>query len=146
MAREEPRKTRLLLSSAARKHTRTFFGKALFPLVRALFRVLLLVAAAPRDAVVSQQADNGSAVTGNGDGPLVGREPSAEDTTTRQEQLMSEPERTGGDRPSEALRQRWRRRLQRLRYEAGLYLVRGAATAVGGTLVTYTAFWIQARV
>lgn len=95
---------------------------------------------------MSRWADNGVDVALNGDGPLVGREPSAEDITTTQEQLMSDPERKGTGQPAEGPRRHKWRRLRRLRNEAGVYLVRGAATTVGGILVTYGAFWIQTRV
>ncbi|RPK71320.1 hypothetical protein EES45_34780 [Streptomyces sp. ADI97-07] len=59
---------------------------------------------------------------------------------------MSDHEPKGTGQPAEGPRRRWRHRLRRLRNEAGVYLVRGAATTVGGILVTYSAFWIQTRV
>ncbi|MEV3852641.1 hypothetical protein AB0J30_38620 [Streptomyces microflavus] len=59
---------------------------------------------------------------------------------------MSDPERKGTGQPAEGPRRHKWRRLRRLRNEAGVYLVRGAATTVGGILVTYSAFWIQTRV
>lgn len=42
-------------------------------------------------------------------------------------------------------RHKWRR-LRRLRDESGIHLVRRTATAVGGILAIYTAFWVQTRV
>ncbi|GGS61848.1 hypothetical protein GCM10010238_58540 [Streptomyces griseoviridis] len=93
--------------------------------------------------------DNGTAVAGNGDGPLVGREPSAEDRTSpTKEKLMSKPERTGNSPDPEPLpssRTRWAKRARRLRNEAGLHLLRGVATAVGGAIVAYGGLWIQSR-
>ncbi|GHI10425.1 hypothetical protein Scel_87460 [Streptomyces cellostaticus] len=98
--------------------------------------------------------DNGTAVAGNGDGPLVGREPSAEDRTSpTKEKLMSKPERTGNSPDPEPLprpdggssRTRWAKYARRLRNEAGLHLIRGAATAVGGAVVAYGSLWIQSR-
>ncbi|TWF92336.1 hypothetical protein FHX80_12656 [Streptomyces brevispora] len=38
-----------------------------------------------------------------------------------------------------------RRRLRRLGSEASLYIVRGAASAVGGFLVTWATVWVQNR-
>ncbi len=58
---------------------------------------------------------------------------------------MSDPERKGQQPSSEGRRSRWQRRLQRLRNEAGLYLVRGAATAAGGVVVSYGWVWIQSK-
>ncbi|MFJ7046827.1 hypothetical protein ACIQVC_26020 [Streptomyces sp. NPDC101112] len=90
--------------------------------------------------------DDGTAVARNGDGPLVGREPSAEDRTSpTKEKLMSKPERKGNSPDPEPLsrpdggssRTRWTKRARRLRNEAGLHLLRGAATAVGGAIVAY---------
>ncbi|MFI1018157.1 hypothetical protein [Streptomyces sp. NPDC020965] len=40
---------------------------------------------------------------------------------------------------------RWTARARRVRNEAGLYLLRGAATAIGSTIVAYGTLWIQAR-
>ncbi|MFG3398740.1 hypothetical protein [Streptomyces parvus] len=56
---------------------------------------------------------------------------------------MSDPERKGTGQPAEGPRRHKWRRLRRLRNEAGVYLVRGAATTVGGILVTYGAFVLQ---
>jgi hypothetical protein len=122
-------------------------SKALFSLVRALFGVLSLVSSAPRDAVMSQQADNGSAVTGNGDGPLVGREPSAEDRASpMKEKHKSMTETTGPtSAPKPPSTSRWVARARRIRDEAGLYLLRGAATAAGGALVAYGGVWLHSR-
>jgi hypothetical protein len=39
-------------------------------------------------------------------------------------------------------RARW---VRRVRNEAGLYLLRGAATAVGGAVVAYVGVWIHTR-
>lgn len=108
--------------------------------------MLSLVAEALLSHKASQRADNGVGVARNGDGPLVGREPSAENITTTQEQLMSDPERKGTGQPAEGPRRHKWRRLRRLRNEAGVHLVRGAATAVGGIVMTYSALWIQTRV
>ncbi|MER5312258.1 hypothetical protein ABT034_31275 [Streptomyces sp. NPDC002773] len=66
---------------------------------------------------------------------------------------MSKPERTGKSPDPEPLpkpdggssRARWARRARRLRNEAGLHLIRGAATAVGGAIVAYGGLWIQSR-
>ena len=95
-----------------------------------------------------------AAATGNGNGPLVGREPSAEDRKSpTKEKLMSKPERKGNSPDPEPLptpdgassKARWVRRARRLRNEAGLHLFRGAATAVGGAVVAYCGLWIQSR-
>jgi hypothetical protein len=40
---------------------------------------------------------------------------------------------------------RWAGRLRRVRNEAGLYLLRGAATAVRGAIVAYGGVWLHAR-
>lgn len=40
---------------------------------------------------------------------------------------------------------KWGRRARRIRDEAGLHLVRGAATTAGGIVVTCGALWLQAR-
>lgn len=90
------------------------------------------------------------AIAGNGDGPLVGREPSAEDRTSPvKEKLMSKGERTGSDPlpepPNPRPTGRWGARARRIRNEAGLYLLRGAATAVGGAIVAYGGVWLQSR-
>ncbi|MGW2892612.1 hypothetical protein ACWDDN_46435 [Streptomyces griseoruber] len=53
-----------------------------------------------------------------------------------------EPLPTPDGKPSET---QWVRRAQRLRNEAGLHLLRGAATAVGGAVVAYGGLWIQSR-
>ncbi|MEV5089462.1 hypothetical protein AB0N18_16385 [Streptomyces griseoincarnatus] len=60
---------------------------------------------------------------------------------------MSKPERTGNSPDPEPLpsRTRWAKRARRLRNEAGLHLIRGAATAVGGAVVAYGGLWIQSR-
>lgn len=58
---------------------------------------------------------------------------------------MSKAERKGNGSPQEPPRGRWRHRLQRIRNEAGLCLVRGAATAAGGAVVAYGAVWVQTR-
>ncbi len=97
---------------------------------------------------MSQSVDNGTAVAANGDGPLMGREPSADDRTSpTKEKLMSKPERTGNSPDPEPLpsRTRWAKRARRLRNEAGLQLIRGAATAAGGAIVAYGGLWIQSR-
>lgn len=47
---------------------------------------------------------------------------------------------------SPAATRQLRRRLRRLGSEAGLYLVRGAATAVGGFVVAWATIWVQNRV
>ncbi|MGW2052240.1 hypothetical protein ACWCPF_45135 [Streptomyces sp. NPDC001858] len=66
---------------------------------------------------------------------------------------MSKPERKGNSPDPEPLptpnggswKTRWATRARRLRNEAGLYLLRGAATAVGGAVVAYGGLWIQSR-
>ncbi|GGS10095.1 hypothetical protein GCM10010252_56520 [Streptomyces aureoverticillatus] len=62
---------------------------------------------------------------------------------------MSKGESTGNDAASEphgrSSMARWEWRVQRVRNEAGLYLLRGAATAVGGAIVTYGGVWLHAR-
>jgi hypothetical protein len=60
---------------------------------------------------------------------------------------MSKPERTGNSPDPEPLpsRIRWAKRARRLRNEAGLYLIRGVATALGGAVVAYSGLWIQSR-
>lgn len=58
---------------------------------------------------------------------------------------MSDFERKGSTPPEEPPGGRWGRRVKRLRNEAGLYLVRGAATAAGGAFVSYWLFWAQSR-
>ncbi|WP_039934527.1 hypothetical protein [Streptomyces viridochromogenes] len=60
---------------------------------------------------------------------------------------MSKPERTGNSPAPEPLpsRTRWAKRARRLRNEAGLHLIRGAATTVGGAVVAYGGLWIQSR-
>ncbi|MEV7895349.1 MULTISPECIES: hypothetical protein [Streptomyces] len=40
---------------------------------------------------------------------------------------------------------RWKSRARRIRNEAGIYLVRGAATAIGGSIVIYTSTWLSLR-
>ena len=66
---------------------------------------------------------------------------------------MSKPERKGNSPDPEPLpkldggssRTRWAKSARRLRNEAGLHLLRGAATAVGGAVVAYSGLWIQSR-
>ncbi|MEU3795763.1 hypothetical protein AB0F07_39260 [Streptomyces fructofermentans] len=66
---------------------------------------------------------------------------------------MSKPERTDNSPDPEPLatpdgrssETRWAKRARRLRNEAGLHLLRGAATAVGGAVVAYGGLWIQSR-
>ncbi|WP_328760655.1 hypothetical protein [Streptomyces sp. NBC_00271] len=62
---------------------------------------------------------------------------------------MSKPERMGNSPDPEPLptpsKARWVRRARQLRNEAGLHLLRGAATAVGGAVVAYGGLWIQSR-
>jgi hypothetical protein len=66
---------------------------------------------------------------------------------------MSKPERKGNSPDPEPLPNsdsgpsgtRWAKRARRLRNEAGLHLLRGAATAVGGAVVAYGGLWIQSR-
>ncbi|WP_329266507.1 hypothetical protein [Streptomyces sp. NBC_01451] len=58
---------------------------------------------------------------------------------------MSKPESKGNSPDPEPLPPRWIRRARRLRNEAGLHLLRGAATAVGGAVVAYGGLWIQSR-
>lgn len=55
----------------------------------------------------------------------------------------SKPSLAPKRQPSEG---RGRGRLRRLGSEAGLYLIRGAATAVGGFVVTWATVWVQSRV
>ncbi|MDQ0904691.1 hypothetical protein QFZ22_000676 [Streptomyces canus] len=60
---------------------------------------------------------------------------------------MSKGESTGNSPDPEPLpsRIRWAKYARRLRNEAGLHLIRGAATAVGGVIVAYGGLWIQTR-
>ncbi|MFI1869197.1 hypothetical protein [Streptomyces jumonjinensis] len=62
---------------------------------------------------------------------------------------MSKSERTGNDPAPEprtpSAGSRLAARARRVRNEAGLYLLRGAATAVGGAIVAYGTVWLQAR-
>jgi hypothetical protein len=58
---------------------------------------------------------------------------------------VSDLERKGSNPPEEPPRGRWGRRVRRLRNEAALYLVRGAATAVGGAFVSLGLLWTQSR-
>ncbi|GAA2970048.1 hypothetical protein [Streptomyces enissocaesilis] len=60
---------------------------------------------------------------------------------------MSDVERKGNQAVPEPPGRgaQWRRRAQRARREVGLYVVRGAATAVGGAVVTYGFLWAQTR-
>lgn len=46
------------------------------------------------------------------------------------------------DRPT---RSRWKERFRRAGAEAGISLIRGAATAAGGALITVMVVWVQAR-
>jgi hypothetical protein len=60
---------------------------------------------------------------------------------------MSDVERKGNQAAPEPPERgaRWRQRAQRARREASLYMMRGAATAVGGAVVTYGCLWAQTR-
>ncbi|MEV5049333.1 hypothetical protein AB0N20_33285 [Streptomyces griseoincarnatus] len=62
---------------------------------------------------------------------------------------MSKGESTGNNAVPEphgtSSMARWARRVRRVRNEAGLYLLRGAATAVGGAIVAYGGVWLHAR-
>lgn len=66
---------------------------------------------------------------------------------------MSKPERKGNSPDLEPLptpdgepsRTRWAKRIRRIRNEASLHLLRGAATAVGGAVVAYGGLWVQSR-
>ncbi|MEU1577427.1 hypothetical protein ABZ519_41050 [Streptomyces collinus] len=66
---------------------------------------------------------------------------------------MSSPERKGNSPDPEPLPApdgdppgtRWAKGARRLRNEAGLHLLRGAATAVGSAVVAYSGLWIQSR-
>ncbi|MEU5403900.1 hypothetical protein ABZ348_31980 [Streptomyces sp. NPDC005963] len=62
---------------------------------------------------------------------------------------MSKGERTGNTQapgpPTPSSGSRWAARARRVRNEAGLYLIRGAATAVGGAIVAYGTVWLHAR-
>ncbi len=55
----------------------------------------------------------------------------------------SEPPGGGDSSPAGPPEGRWWKRFRRLRDEAGISLVRGASTAVGGLLITYGAVWLQ---
>jgi hypothetical protein len=89
----------------------------------------------------------------NGDGPLVRREPSADRQDVQEGEPMSEHERKGQLAPTEPppalkgrpARSRWKERFRRAGAEAGISLIRGAATAAGGTLITAMVVWVQAR-
>ncbi|MEU1224145.1 hypothetical protein [Streptomyces microflavus] len=60
---------------------------------------------------------------------------------------MSKGERTGtglDPEPSDLpLPSRWAARIRRARNEVALHVLRGAATAVGGSLVAYVAVWFH---
>ncbi len=62
---------------------------------------------------------------------------------------MSKSERKGPDPDSEPPESpspsRWIARLQRARNEVALHVLRGAATAAGGSLVAYGAVWFQSH-
>ncbi len=65
---------------------------------------------------------------------------------------MPKDERTGNSPAPEPLlvdggssSTRWAKRVRQIRNEAGLHLIRGAATAVGGAIVAYGGLWIQSR-
>jgi len=62
---------------------------------------------------------------------------------------MSKGERTGNDPapepPDPPSTGRWVARARRVRNEASLYLIRGAATAAGGAVVAYGGIWLQGR-
>jgi hypothetical protein len=47
------------------------------------------------------------------------------------------------DRDSQRRSNRRKRRVRRLRDEAGLYLLRGAATAAGTAVMTYSTLWLK---
>lgn len=59
---------------------------------------------------------------------------------------MSKPEGGGNNSRRGPFWERWRRRFRRICKEAGLFVLRGAATAVGGAAVTYGVIWVQSRV
>ncbi|MER5570644.1 hypothetical protein ABT083_31300 [Streptomyces goshikiensis] len=40
---------------------------------------------------------------------------------------------------------RWRDKARQIRNEAGIHLIRGAATAIGGTIVIYANTWLPLR-
>ncbi|MEU5438233.1 hypothetical protein AB0G73_33420 [Streptomyces sp. NPDC020719] len=62
---------------------------------------------------------------------------------------MSKSERTGNTQalepPDPASTGRWVSRARRVRNEVGLYLIRGAATALGSAVVAYSSVWFQTR-
>lgn len=122
----------------------------MFLLVRGPFGVLLLLPFTPEARDLSQGVDSGTAVARNGDGPLVDREPSAEDRTSpTKEKLMSIGERTGPgldpEPPNAPSPSQWTARIRRARNEVALHVLRGAATAIGGSLVAYGAVWLHNR-
>ncbi|MCX5613011.1 hypothetical protein OHB39_38845 [Streptomyces sp. NBC_00047] len=40
---------------------------------------------------------------------------------------------------------RWRDKARRIRNEASIHLIRGAATAIGGSIVLYASTWLPLR-
>lgn len=60
---------------------------------------------------------------------------------------MSKDERTGPDAdlepPDAPSPGGWTARIQRARDEVALHVLRGAATAIGGSLVAYGAVWLH---
>ena len=110
----------------------------------------LLFRSPRRQNHLSRQVDTAGRCR-NGDGPLVGREPSAEDkiTTREKEWRMSKIQGKGSEHDQEdrtapkprRVKSRWRDRIRRLRNEAGLSLLRGAATAAGTAAVTTAVMW-----
>lgn len=57
---------------------------------------------------------------------------------------MSKPERTGNspDLEPPTPRSRW---VRQLHSDAGVHLLRGAATAIGSAVITYGLVWVQTR-
>lgn len=66
-------------------------------------------------------------------------------TSPLKEQLVSTPERRGTEPSREPPKDRWKYYVKRVRGEAGVYLVRGAATAAGGACASYGILWIQSH-
>ncbi|WP_405704605.1 hypothetical protein OG264_38425 [Streptomyces xanthophaeus] len=63
-------------------------------------------------------------------------------TTERTDIAVAEEPPGPGPAPRAA---RWSDKARRIRNEAGIHLVRGAAAAIGGTLVIYASTWLSLR-
>lgn len=91
------------------------------------------------------------AVSVNGDGPLVGREPSARrsnryrSTPINMTEVTKNHDRREPIRPGEPDGSRLRRWAYRARDEVALHVLRGASTAAGAAMVTGIGYWLASR-